>query len=64
MQTAIACGNIEAVLMLIQHGISIQKHDLEYAQKDTTKSNLSLLQDNFKCYWVTVKGGGGGVCST
>lgn len=43
MQTAIACGNIEAVLMLIQHGISIQKHDLEYAQKDTTRNILSFM---------------------
>ena len=43
MQTAIACGNIEAVLMLIQHGISIQKHELEYAQKDTTRNILSFM---------------------
>ena len=43
MQTAIACGNIEAVFMLIQHGISIQKHDLEYAQKDTTRNILSFM---------------------
>lgn len=43
MQTAIACGNIEAVLMFIQNGVSVQKNDLEYAQKDTTRSNLSFM---------------------
>lgn len=43
MQTAIACGNIEAVLMLIQNGVSVQKKDLDYAQKDTTRNILSFM---------------------
>lgn len=52
MQTAIACGNIEAVLMLIQNGVSVRKNDLEYAQKDTTRNVLSFM---FKSMGIRVE---------
>lgn len=48
MQTAIACGNIEAVLLLIQNGTSLKKYDLEYAQEDTTKKALAFMFESMR----------------